>query len=1189
MANSFGEAIVESAPSSVAAAPSPAPAPTSPTSGGNSFGEPVPDPVKSGTALPGDSHPPPHEEYTQDQANLDAGAYSSGPIVPYGSFSKHMAQGIEKAAVGVAGLPADLLTGFSKDIAYDDQGNVIGSKPDVTSAPPSFMTSPWIMKKLEGTPVDPNKLPVSSAQDQIAEGAGGLLFNLPLLAVGGPEAEIAKEAPVASSAFMRWLGSTTKGAASGGAGAAVETPGDLSERAQAGAAGAAVGGTLGAAVGPVTSGLSWLGNRLRGIPIEGMPKNVSPANATAAGRTLADNLGPEGVAKIDAAVADKPNQTPGYNATIGQIVPNNDKIVQMEQQARTANKGAFTANADAQSKSEIDAIDAQGGTGDAATVGAQLKVGQTAVTDQGKIDADAARNVQRTALSQTPQPAFTDVPAGGTSPPVTAPEAYGADTRAAILTEKQKLSDQVGSLEKTVNADGNVVVPTQSVKNTLDSTYKLNPSAKAPDGNEAEIVDTMKGWGANTPLLDIDTMRTRIANEIDKRIKDGSTSASPDVVRMQKLKQGLDQSIEDGAQVAGTAPSIQAPTSPLDQPPATAPASKPSPPVTPLEGAKRAPQDLVGFLIQQGGVIDQTGDIAAMGGDAIHHKSAGRLINPKGITPDYAREAAEQAGYLRPNSTVNDLYDAIGEQVSGRPVYTQSEQAEGMLAKQASSQQARQDNRYWQAREKVGQVEDRTGVKLNSDDADAAAKLVSQGMSPEDAHRSVITSREDLELQRNAQHNAVGSPGLPLAEQMNLSLPGGNAAMPANPRYFTPDEITARGQIKDLKTQLAQNYSGGSVGDILAYGESSSGAKNIVPEISRTRGGFNTTDADVMSKIWDGTRNENANIQQFQKAGGDLDNLKSWAADDLRQNAVDPITGDLDPAKYAKWRRDHRAGLNSAPELKGAFDGVDAAQQTMQAVAESNAAKLADYNSQAVSHFLGNNPETAVKSMFENGLSGDNTRDVLGKLGNDPAANAGLRRAVGDYVGDRYQPLTQTGSTINDAAKAKDFNGFLTKNKDALTQLYGEDGYKQFQQIGKQMTDRSSNASSALRSAPPGAGGPSGGPGHGLTGKLLVAEIGAEAIKHTINAAADVIPGAKPIGMAIGGAAWIGSRIRSAGIKTQGQLLNLSALNPTTVGKQLLDISARYNDTIAPQMSRRLAAAIGAATQDQQARQSSAQ
>lgn len=91
---------------------------------------------------------------------------------------------------------------------------------------------------------------------------------------------------------------------------------------------------------------------------------------------------------------------------------------------------------------------------------------------------------------------------------------------------------------------------------------------------------------------------------------------------------------------------------------------------------QKGPVDLVGFLRSQGGVIDQGGELSALGIDNLPRKMdfskgegfLGRLVNPEGMTLDDAAERAWEAGYF-PNHIerpgVNELLDAIGETHSG--------------------------------------------------------------------------------------------------------------------------------------------------------------------------------------------------------------------------------------------------------------------------------------------------------------------------------------------------------------------------------------------------------------------------------------------------------------------------------------------------------------------------------------------
>ncbi len=90
---------------------------------------------------------------------------------------------------------------------------------------------------------------------------------------------------------------------------------------------------------------------------------------------------------------------------------------------------------------------------------------------------------------------------------------------------------------------------------------------------------------------------------------------------------------------------------------------------------QRAPQTLAEFLAARGGVKDTRDELKAIGADVWHRGKMfqKKLVSEKGADLDYAREAAEEAGYLQPGSTVNDLLDALGEEVRGNPRYRDSD------------------------------------------------------------------------------------------------------------------------------------------------------------------------------------------------------------------------------------------------------------------------------------------------------------------------------------------------------------------------------------------------------------------------------------------------------------------------------------------------------------------------------------
>ena len=84
----------------------------------------------------------------------------------------------------------------------------------------------------------------------------------------------------------------------------------------------------------------------------------------------------------------------------------------------------------------------------------------------------------------------------------------------------------------------------------------------------------------------------------------------------------------------------------------------------------RRPRDLLEFLADQGGIRDEGGELRAMDAHRKFLPGRGMLLRANGLPHDYAREAAEEAGYLQPGSTVSDLRTAIADNLAGRRVFS---------------------------------------------------------------------------------------------------------------------------------------------------------------------------------------------------------------------------------------------------------------------------------------------------------------------------------------------------------------------------------------------------------------------------------------------------------------------------------------------------------------------------------------
>lgn len=164
-------------------------------------------------------------------------------------------------------------------------------------------------------------------------------------------------------------------------------------------------------------------------------------------------------------------------------------------------------------------------------------------------------------------------------------------------------------------------------------------------------------------------------------------------------------------------------------PDAVDPAAMP-PPMADLPRPAKPPS-LFDFLISKGGVRPD-GDLIALGLETVHHQRAGRLLNKKGAKADMAREAAVEAGYLPPDATLTDFYDALAEEHAGRPVYPPeyaSEANEWAQGRAADRERIRGEELAVEARAAA----EESGIRLTPDEEMHAARLMVEGARPEEA------------------------------------------------------------------------------------------------------------------------------------------------------------------------------------------------------------------------------------------------------------------------------------------------------------------------------------------------------------------------------------------------------------------------------------------------------------------------
>ncbi|MBS9720035.1 hypothetical protein JYU29_04950 [Tianweitania sp. BSSL-BM11] len=160
----------------------------------------------------------------------------------------------------------------------------------------------------------------------------------------------------------------------------------------------------------------------------------------------------------------------------------------------------------------------------------------------------------------------------------------------------------------------------------------------------------------------------------------------------------------------------------------------------PLGKRPRQPESLIRFLARDG-IKDEAGAMSAMGLRKRFIPGRGRLVRESGLSLDYARERAAEAGYFNDlygsaeeavaRSTPDDLLRAIDEEVAGTPRYSIQEDGERMAEVEAFQSREENQLRYRRVLEDIdaarvemelGAVHDRImsrAARLVDDEVDA--------------------------------------------------------------------------------------------------------------------------------------------------------------------------------------------------------------------------------------------------------------------------------------------------------------------------------------------------------------------------------------------------------------------------------------------------------------------------------------
>lgn len=974
--------------------------------------------------------------------SIDPGSPSGGtaPQAPgkTSGLIGNVGAGINESIADVAGMPVDLvnrglgLIGLRSDQPIGGSQSIkqvmglIGANPENVSAD----TEPERIARTIGSGIGSVAVPglgAEAATANLAKSLSPTAMSVLEAIAGG------KQAPSAA-------GTLTGMAKNAGIGAASGAGQDLGERLAPDGykpAGALLGSLAGGGLGALgISGGEAFWHAYRQAPeAEAATKFLGAASNPDVVQTRLNGLAPD-------------SRVPGVQPTTGELT-NDQGLLQTQNWARNQRPEPFTDQAFANNAVRVQQL------GSLAPTGAPEDASQFFRAQLDRID-QAHQDTLQAAQAHADQ-TLGDM---GGNPNLgadvdTVRQQYGQQLRQFVQEAEAARKQAVDRLWDAARQNGDLAFDSEPAQLAAQRGLQ-SVNAQAGDRmvpREQELLNNFAQWNGPVDFETLSAARTNVSSLINQLAREGGANRS--VSRLMELRNGLDTSIDTAisSRVSAERTAVGAGTLDPEQTATVAlerfrdrfnPSERPSPAVAmgreglapdatgnssavpgyggtvvPAggqralaignQGLAKPPQSLLAFLIAKGGIQEQGGELRAM--DARLARPG--LQNRCGMPLDYAREAAEQAGYLPPGSSVNDLLNAVSDELQGRNVYRPDQQA-GLLS---DRNVARERDAYKRARSLVMTTEDNAGLRLTPKEIDHASQLVVQGFHPEEAIRQAAAAGDDAAFQRHVESQAFGLPGVPAGAQQGTFAPArpskaepkagdllnpqraGDALQPQADGTTADRYAAARQGYREYK----QTFDEGPAGRLLERG-------NYGRE-------WDLPDSQAAGVFWNSGKHQAEDARAFETAAGGRPEavaaLKDYAASELRRFAAP--NGTVVPARWQTWMRQHDDALSVYPELRETFGKPAAAQEAVDRVIAEGAETRKRFETSAARFWLKNDPDQAIaKAMGDKGKAPDNLRQMMQAAAANPAAQAGIRRATLDWIMRKGAPQGIAGKEAGD-------------------------------------------------------------------------------------------------------------------------------------------------------------------------------
>lgn len=372
---------------------------------------------------------------------------------------------------------------------------------------------------------------------------------------------------------------------------------------------------------------------------------------------------------------------------------------------------------------------------------------------------------------------------------------------------------------------------------------------------------------------------------------------------------------------------------------------------------------------------------------------------------------------------------------------------------------------------------------------------------------------------------------------------GAPARPTAQPQKVTQEDIDAINAAKRGHAVYAQTFKEGPVGEAL--------------KSAGQQGRYRVLDSQVGSKFFRPGPAGHEGMQAYMGAVGSdpaaVAVMRDHIVSSMKREALTP-EGTIDPQRFANWRKKYQDALREVPDLERQFDNAATATQTAERSAADATTAIKNFQTGLTKQLLGLEKEAdvvrTVGTVFGKTDAARQMRNLFNQVKADPDAVNGLRKAVVDYIKQKFITTTEEGFSGVDKMNPGGFQKFMRDNRATLKQALDPKQIRSLELLAADLHREARTVSGALM------------PGRSATGQLGGEEArqGRSIISTILQTGAPLgIGGAGGVGLAsmgvpgavagtIGAASVIGASIvqhlRMAGLDNIDKLLTRAMLEP---------------------------------------------